>query len=63
MEVMEAYFKALAKPNTSVTTDAYNIWRIQNPTKRPNMDAKIKHTKLEKEALETANKAIKLHCT
>ena len=39
MEVMEAYFKALAKPKASVTTDAYNIWRIQNPTKRPNMDA------------------------
>ena len=36
---MEVYFKALAKPNASVTTDAYNIWRIQNPTKRPNMDA------------------------
>ena len=30
MEVMEAYFKTLAKPNASVTTDAYNIWRTQN---------------------------------
>ena len=39
MEVIEAYFKALAKPNASVTTDAYNIWRTQNPTKRPNMGA------------------------
>ena len=38
MEVMEAYFKALSKPNASVTTDAYNIWRTQNPNKRPNMD-------------------------
>lgn len=39
MEVMEAYFKVLAKPNASVTTDAYNIWRFQNPTKRPKMVA------------------------
>lgn len=39
MEMMEAYFKALAKPNASVTTDAYNIWWTQNPTKRPNMVA------------------------
>ena len=31
--MMEAYFKALAKRNASVTTDAYNIWRTQNPTK------------------------------
>ena len=38
MEVMEAYFKALSKPNASVTTDAYNIWRTQNPNKRQNMD-------------------------
>ena len=37
--MMEAYFKALAKRNASVTADAYNIWRTQNPTKRPNMDA------------------------
>jgi len=46
MEVMEAYFKALAKPNASVTTDAYNIWRTQNPTKRPDMDAnKLENTR------------------
>ena len=39
MEVMEAYLKAIAKPNASVTTDAYNIWQTQNPTKRPSIDA------------------------
>ena len=41
MEVIGAYFKALAKPNASVTTDAFNIWRTQNPTNESKYGYKI----------------------
>ena len=37
---MEAFYKATNNPSETTTTKAaYNIWRLQNPTARPNLDA------------------------
>ena len=37
---MEAFYKATNNPSeTNTTKAAYNIWRLQNPTARPNLDA------------------------
>ena len=39
-QVMEAFYKATNNPSETITTKAaYNIWRLQNPTARPNLDA------------------------
>ena len=39
-KVMEAFYKAMINPSeTNTTKAAYNIWRLQNPTARPNLDA------------------------
>ena len=39
-QVMEAFYKATNNPSETTTTKAaYNIWRLQNPTARPNLDA------------------------
>ena len=38
--MMEAFYKATINPSeTNTTKAAYNIWRLQNPTVRPNIDA------------------------
>ena len=38
---MEAFYKATINPcKTNTTKAAYNIWRLQNPTARPSLDAK-----------------------
>ena len=38
--MMEAFYKATNNPSETTTTKAaYNIWRLQNPTARPNLDA------------------------
>ena len=37
---MEAFYKATNNPSETTTNKAaYNIWRLQNPTARPNLDA------------------------
>ena len=37
---METFYKAMINPSeTNTTKAAYNIWRLQNPTVRPNIDA------------------------
>ena len=37
---MEAFYKATNNPSETTTTKAaYNIWRLQNLTARPNLDA------------------------
>ena len=39
-QVMEVFYKATNNPSeTNTTKAAYNIWRLQNPTERPNLDA------------------------
>ena len=39
-QVMEAFYKATNNPSeTNTTKAAYNIWRLQNLTARPNLDA------------------------
>ena len=39
-QVIEAFYKATNNPSeTNTTKAAYNIWRLQNPTARPNRDA------------------------
>jgi len=39
-QVMEAFYTAVNDPTGSSTTNAaYSIWRQQNPTGRPNLDA------------------------